>query len=377
MASHQSADGRVDQVTDRRRGLGLLALDRARSFGGYTLVAPQTAGGRVYLVDIEGTVVHEWALPVRPGRHAVLLPNGNLGYNGSHPDSPEIYPAWPLWHGGLFLEVTPKGEVVWQHEDLGHHHDAQWLDDGSLLYTTAVPMPAEAARRVAGGSSRNDLPDGTVYGDVVKQVDRAGRTVWEWRSWEHLDPADYPIHPIFDRYHWPLINGVGTTRGGLVLMSLRTTSGVLGVERDTGAVAWAIRHDTVAQQHTPVELPSGAILIFDNGNLRPGVTSPHSRVIEVEPETGKVVWQYADPMRPAFFAPYMGSAQRLPNGNTLVCESPFGRLFEVTAEGETVWDYVMPWFAEYPEGGARRYAGGLQNSTFRAYRYAKEQIPWL
>ncbi|MEA7548755.1 hypothetical protein ONK29_25990, partial [Salmonella enterica subsp. enterica serovar Anatum] len=38
----------------------------------------------VYLVDEQGEVAHQWQLPVRAGRDAVLLPNGNLGYNGSH-----------------------------------------------------------------------------------------------------------------------------------------------------------------------------------------------------------------------------------------------------------------------------------------------------
>ncbi len=42
-------------------------------------------------------------------------------------------------------------------------------------------------------------------------------------------------------------------------------------------------------------------------------------------------------------------AQRLANGNTFICESAFGRLFEVTPEGETVWEYIIPFFNEYPE----------------------------
>src|SRR5258708_31891152 len=69
----------VDQVPQRRRGVGLIAHDPALSAGGYSLIAPQTADGHVYLVDIEGRVAHEWKLPVRAGRHAVILPNGNLG----------------------------------------------------------------------------------------------------------------------------------------------------------------------------------------------------------------------------------------------------------------------------------------------------------
>ncbi|MGA2394697.1 MAG: aryl-sulfate sulfotransferase [Candidatus Lustribacter sp.] len=372
-----STTPRIDLVTGRRRGTGLIAYDPRRSAGGYTLVAPQTDDGNVRLIAPDGTVAHHWKLAQRPGRHAVILPNGNLGYNGNHTDTPNLYPAWEMWHGGAFSEVTPDGQVVWSHEDKRHHHDAQWLADGDLLYTTAEVMPADAATRISGGSHAHDLAGGVQYADVVKRVDRSGATVWEWKSWEHLDPADYPIHPIFDRYHWPLINGLGMTRAGLVLMSLRTTSGVIGVDPGSGNVVWRIAHPVVAQQHSPVELPSGRILIFDNGNLRPGVTSPHSRVIEVEPMTQTVTWEYADPMRPSFFAPYMGNADRLENGNTLITESTFGRLFEVTPEGDVVWEYVIPQFAEYPAGAARDYSPGFHNSVFKANRYPKTRIPWL
>jgi outer membrane protein assembly factor BamB len=158
---------------------------------------------------------------------------------------------------------------------------------------------------------------------------------------------------------------------------LRTTSGVLCVDPATGKVVWQIAHPVVSQQHCPTELTNGRILIFDNGNLRPGVTSPHSRVVEIEPLAGVVAWEYADPTRPEFFSPYMGSAERLENGNTLITESAFGRLFEVTAAGETVWEYVIPQFAEYPAGAARDYSPGHTNSVFKANRYSKARITWL
>ena len=64
-----------------------------------------------------------------------------------------------------------------------------------------------------------------MYGDVIREVDRAGGLVWEWKAWEHLDPEDFPIHPGFGRYHWPLVNGLDVDAQGLVLMSLRTTAG--------------------------------------------------------------------------------------------------------------------------------------------------------
>jgi hypothetical protein len=367
----------VDQVTLRRRGAGLIAHDPARAGDGYTLIAPQTDSGNVYLVGMDSKVVHHWKMPCRPGRHAVVLPNGNLGYNGNMPNAPDLYPAWMLWHGGSFYEATPEGKIVWEYSDPFHHHDALWLPNGNLLYGAMERMPKEFAARVVGGSSAHDLPDGTIWGDVIKEVNRKGGIVWQWKCWEHLRPEDFPIHTIFDRYHWPLINGLNVTRAGLVLMSLRTTSGVIGVDKATGDVKMVIPHPVVAQQHTPVGLANGNILIFDNGNLRHGVTAPSSRVVEVNPTTNKVEWEYFDTMRPAFFSPYMGAAQRLPNGNTHITESATGRLFDVTPDREIVWEYVIPYFAEYAEAEARKYVPGFHNSVFRSYRYQKSQVPWL
>ena len=73
----------------------------------------------------------------------------------------------------------------------------------------------------------------------------------------------------------------------------------------------------------------------------------------------------------------MGSAQRLPNGNTLVCESAFGRLIEVTPSGQQCWEYVCPYFAYYPEKAAKDFFPVESNALFRAYKYAPEEIPWL
>ena len=99
----------VDQVSQRRRGVGLIAHDPALASKGFTLIAPQTGGGKVYLINMSGDVVHKWQMPVRPGRHAVILSNGNLGYNGNHAKSPDRYAAWSMWHGGDFYEATPQG----------------------------------------------------------------------------------------------------------------------------------------------------------------------------------------------------------------------------------------------------------------------------
>ena len=173
------------------------------------------------------------------------------------------------------------------------------------------------------------------------------------------------------------MNGLGVTADNTVLMSLRTTSGVIGVERTSGRVTLHIPPAVLSHQHAPVALANGRILVFDNGNFRVGQHVIHSRVVEIDPATQEVVWSYADPMSSSFYTPYMGQAQRLPNGNTHITESATGRLFEVTPEGEVVWEFILPWFAPYPDEAARRTGGGELNSVFQTFRYAAAQLPWL
>jgi len=100
---------------------------------------------------------------------------------------------------------------------------------------------------------------------------------------------------------------------------------------------------------------SGNILIFNNGT-----DWGDSSVIEVRPPIGwngkylqpgprqpfgpeKPTWQYNEYRTPgSFFAPFISSAQRLPNGNTLINNGPAGYFFEVTSRGQKVWEYINP-----------------------------------
>ena len=103
-----------------------------------------------------------------------------------------------------------------------------------------------------------------------------------------------------------------------------------------------------------------------NGPHRLDNSMPFSRVIEVEVATKKMVWEYREKREIDFFSPRISNAQRLPNGNTIICEGDFARLFEVTSDGELVWEYVNPYFAGPPNA--------QNNRVFRAYRYSAEQI---
>jgi hypothetical protein len=85
---------------------------------------------------------------------------------------------------------------------------------------------------------------------------------------------------------------------------------------------------------------------------------------EIDPATKNIVWKFQEAIPSNFFSPRISNAQRLPNGNTLIDEGWFGRFFEVTPEGDVVWEYVNPYFAGDPSN----------NTVFVVHRYTAEEI---
>ena len=279
------------------------------------------------------------------------------------------------------LQVDPDGAVVQKWEDPLAHHDQNHLDDGTILYTTLEPLTADEARTVPGGIPGTEAPDGRIYSDCIKHVDpRSGETLWYWRLIDNINPSDFPLQPHYTRDHYPLINSVSLLRDGNILASLRSVSAVVIISRQTGKVIWHLDSTVIAQQHHATELEDGRILIFDNGVYRHHESFPYSRVIEVDRGTKQIVWQYRDPHPMTFFSPFMGGAQRLGNGNTLITEAALGRIFEVTSEGKICWEYIVPDFATYEGLNAEeleRIFDYPANAVFRAYKYTPEEVPWL
>jgi Arylsulfotransferase (ASST) len=372
--------GAMEQSTLIRRGVGLRGVDNNLVSPGYTLVAHLTSPGTVRLIANDGTEAHRWNLPYRPGRHARILPNGNLAYNGVHPNSPRLFPLWQKYRGGVMMQVDPAGNVVSEHRDPMAHHDQHHLDDGSILYTTLSALTPEQAASIPGGIPDSEAPDGKAYGDCIKHVSPTGSLLWSWKAIEHLPPNLFPLQSHYAREHWPLINSVFPLKDGNILASLRSVSAVIIISRETGEVIWHLDSTVAAQQHCASELSNGNILIFDNGTFRHRESATYSRVIEVSRQDKSIVWEYKDPHPMTFFTPFMGGAQRLKGGNTLITEAAFGRVFEVTAEGKMVWEWVNEEFADYKGLDAKEIEGYFDypaNALFRAYKYTPEEIPWL
>lgn len=371
----------MEQNALKRRGVGLTGVDKDRSFGGYTLFCPLTSS-TAHLVDIDGREVHSWSLPGRVGRHARILPNGNLAVNTLRPTKEHgayPFPFFQKYGGGVMSELDPEGNVVRQYVDPLGHHDQNHLGDGHIMYASLEALSPSDSAAVQGGVPGTEAPEGVTYADMINEVDTEGNLVWQWRVAERLPRDKYPLQLHYTREHYPLINSVVPMRDGLhVLASLRSVSAVIIIEKATGDIVWSLGPEVLAQQHNATELENGNILIFDNGAFRGGQSITYSRAIEVDRATRAIVWEYRDAAQMHnFFTPFMGSAQRLANGNTLLCESAFGRLFEVTRDGYVCWEYLNPHFAEYPDPETRTIFPGESNAVFRAYRYSLDEIPWL
>jgi hypothetical protein len=101
---------------------------------------------------------------------------------------------------------------------------------------------------------------------------------------------------------------------------------------------------------------AGHLLLFNNGGNRPdgSYSSVDELVLPVDsqgrytlmPGTAygpdKPVWSYSAPNKTDFYSSFISGAQRLANGNTLICSGANGTVFEVTPDKAIVWKYVNP-----------------------------------
>jgi len=263
------------------------------------------------------------------------------------------------------IEVTWDGEVVWEWI-CSDHFDEMGFSDEALKTLRANP---------------NWKPSGGGVGDWmhINAMSLLGPNKW-------YDAGDERFHP--DNIIW---DG-------------RETNIIAITDKKTGKIVWQVGPEynatpelqelgwIIGQHHAhmiPRGLPGeGNILVFDNGGWAgygaPNPGSPtgfqnalrdYSRVLEFDPLTLKVVWQYtpleAGFIKPVdlnrFYSPFISSAQRLPNGNTLIVEGSDGRIFEVTPEHEIVWEYISPYWGELMK----------INMVYRAYRVPYDWIPQL
>ena len=363
--------------------------------------------GDAYAIDTKGNVAKKWASPEPNTELGYTRPlaNGNLlarvqparSLSGAAGANAEVTGAESV------IEFAQDGRVVWKYSDSVRslHHDQERMSDGNTLLVCSKDLDIPKI-------SRELLKD-----DCLIEVNPAGKIVWEWQTSDHFDEFEFPqdvkdrimvgyrdpqglrpqvgaLPPTkgFDWAHMnaasPIPDSAGHTdprfKPGNIIASYRHLNTIVVVDKDTKKIVWKSVNVTIGQHSThmlPAGVPgTGHILVFDNGNNsvnynpRKKDGRPNSRVVEINPLDNSIAWQYTAEMsnRPiwSFFSHYISSAQRLPNGNTLICEGSNGRFFEVTPSGEIVWEYINP----FPN-----LSGKIPNST--VFRVAKVPESWL
>ncbi len=346
--------------------------------------------------------------------------------------SNEVLWKFDKWYEGRANEGDGRVWVARQHHDIqikgnpvGYYmpnYEAQDLTKGTLLVL--------GHHNVKNKKINKNVQ---LLDDVVYEVDMAtGEVIWTWKAADHVDEMGFDkaafkamqnyagIHSNethgFDWFHQNSVSYIGPNKwydqgdkrfhpDNIIITSRH--SGLLAiVDHDTGKIVWKAgpyyregddkKLDWIIGPHhahiVPKGLPGeGNVMVYDNGGSSgygpPNDMAPDgiwnmrryfSRVIEFNPLTKDIVWEYS-PARLKIneqqfgykeFSPFISSAQRLPNGSTMITEGSNGRVIEVTRDLEVVWEYISPYMAywDVPSSG---------NMLYRAYRVPYDWVPQL
>jgi hypothetical protein len=131
-------------------------------------------------------------------------------------------------------------------------------------------------------------------------------------------------------------------KAGDLLIDLRNLQTVIVVDGESRKVKWAMTGPFFGQ-HDPDFAPNGRIIVFDNRITGGAPQLGYSRLLEIDPATRQVVWNYEGSDAEPFYTPIGGKVEWLPNGNILAADPQGGRLFEVARGPEgnrIVWEHV-------------------------------------
>lgn len=420
-------------VVDRSDDTGPagLTVHRKGAFEGYTLYSPLELR-RTVLIDLEGKVVHDWKTTTRPGLMQYLLEDGSLLRAGNVEHQGTF--ARGQGAGGRVELLDWDGDLQWRFDlasdDVMAHHDIEPLPNGNVLVLAwEFKTRAEA---IAAGRNPKLLPDDALWPDmVVEYSPTEKRVVWEWHVWDHMvqdhdaTKANYGVvadHPEKIDVNWVLPGNDGDedwNHGNAVTYNAETDE--VMISSRTFSELWVIDHGTTTEtaagpagdlqfrvgnpaaydrggpadqqlfvQHDPTWIPDGSpgagdILAFSNGvpNVREYSTAEQIHPITVDGKyvigddgrfAATVTTVYPRRERDREFAAIISSAQRLPNGNTLLDYGNLGHFVEADPSGRIVWDYENPHYTVRKKTPARTGAGFVIEPwwTFRVHRYAPD-----
>lgn len=348
-------------------------------------------GGRITFLDWDGQV--QWAYEYVSENHVQhhdfeVLPNGNVLLIAWEQKSMEEalaagrIPNW-LTERGIWalhvIELRPRGpedaDIVWEWHVWDHL--VQDFDSSLAHYGNVAAHPELVDLNYYGIGTDVRSPD-LCHANSIDYNAALDQIVISVRHYSELWVIDHSTTTEEAAGH----SGGRYGKGGDLLYRWGNPQVYKAGDEDARRLYW--QHDA---QWIEDSLPgAGNMLVFNNGIFRPG--GEYSSVLEIVPpvdslgaymrEAGNAyapadpLWEYAAPSPENFFARSMSGAQRLPNGNTLICDAPYGIFFEVTADGDEVWRYVNPVTQDGPLRQGETIGGTptlRDNQTFRCIRY--------
>jgi arylsulfotransferase ASST/type IX secretion system substrate protein len=399
------------------------------SYNGYTMFSPMTST-TTYLIDNCGEKVHSWNSSKKPGLSSYILEDGTLlrtkNLTNSNFEAGGSGGGIEMldWNSNEIWDYTISTSTECQ------HHDIEYLPNGNILaivWDSKTYAEATQAGRTTSGSTLwsekiiEIQPDLTNGGGII---------VWEWKVWDHMvqdvdnavdnygvvseSPELININYILGNPNdedWIHINSIDYNEElDQILLSCHNFSEVWIIDHSTttseasghsGGIfnkggdllyRWGNpqaydqglgsdqllfrQHDAYWIENTFTD--GGMIMVFNN---MAGTPEDYSEVNIIDPpvdDEGNYVysgesylpsgfhWAYEAPVPTDFFGSNISGARRLPNGNTLICEGPTGRFFEVDYLGTIVWEYVNP---DGKSGIIEQGDPVNQNFVFRCTRY--------
>lgn len=312
--------------------------DQKKAYNGYNLYISGHAPEAI-LIDMNGKTLHKWQSPqnvtVRDSesstywRKVHLFPNGDL---------------LAMFSGSSLIKMDKDSKLIWVYDNVTHH-DMHVMDDGSIYVLThhSVSRPEYQGGKPFLEDFICELaPDGKERRcvSILKSLEISDYAPYlRYVNWTRDDPFHTNSVEIVDSR---MANASPAIRSGNMLISICHLDLVCVVDMEKEKVVWALT-GLWNNQHDPTILKNGNMLVYDNLGLK----EVRSKVIEMNPFTQQIIWQYKGTKENPFFSFAIGVSYRLPNGNTLIIESTAGRVFEVTKDKEIVWEFISP---HHPKG---------------------------
>jgi len=332
---------------------------KEKAYNGYNLYVsgynPSSVHSKeVFLIDMKGKVLHKWhplldqQQMLANWRRTYLYENGDLLI---------------IVENLILVKLDKDSNIKWIYR--GNPHHDLFVDKKGTIYLLSLRERIDPK-----------YPEKPIYDDYICILSPLGN---ELKCVSIIDSIlrsnfTFLLNRIKGKYgdilhtntievlDGRLAHESNAFKKGNVLISMRNLNTVCIVDLNSKKVVWALS-DLWKYQHQPTILENGNMLVFDNnptledikaiGNINYFLKEykslsdtvnegAFSRVIEMNPFSKAIVWEYIGDKNYPLYSFVLGSAQRLPNGNTLITESVAGRVFEVRKTKEIVWEFINP-----------------------------------